>query len=298
MPNARITWTRLLGRKLLACGLVLLAALGMACTRTDTSGTNKPSSEAGTGTGTGAGAVAATPDTGGGTAGLQITSGMTPLTGVEGDVNAYTVHPEAPGAWPAVVVIHEWWGLNDQIKSVADRIAGMGYYVVVPDLYHGVVADDPEKAHELTRGLEDSRALSDITAAATLARTAAGGEGARTGVVGFCMGGRLALLAAMSDIPLHATVMFYGPPVTEPAELAKVRTPILALFGRQDEGIPETTVKTFEDNLKAAGKSIEVVMYDNAGHAFMNDTRPSFSAEAARNSWGRLETFFAQHLKS
>jgi carboxymethylenebutenolidase len=297
MSETPITRGRNGARILMAFALVFVASFSLSCT----SRTDSDPNTAASGTRTGAGTTTAPADTGTRPAGLTTTGTMTPLTGELGEVNAYMASPSAPGTYPAVVVVHEWWGLNSQIKTVADRIAAMGYHAIVPDLYHGVVAEDAEKAHELTRGLEDSRALSDIAAAANHARTAAAGApagGSPVGIIGFCMGGRLALLASMSEMPLQAAVMFYGPPVTDPAELAGVKAPILALFGREDEGIPLTTVQTFEDNLKAAGKSVEVVIYDGAGHAFMNDTRPSHRPEAATDAWERVEAFFARHLKS
>lgn len=297
MSDREIRWGRNWARTLIAGGLVLLATFSLSCTSRTDNDPNSATSGAGTGTGT----MTTPADSGGRPTGLQTTGSMTPLTGELGDVNAYMASPSAAGTYPAVVVVHEWWGLNPQIRTVADRIAAMGYHVIVPDLYHGLVAEDAEKAHELTRGLEDRRVLSDITAAVNHVRTAAPGApagGVPVGIIGFCMGGRLALLASMSETPLRAAVMFYGPPITEPAELANVKAPLLALFGREDEGIPLTTVKTFEDNLKAAGKPVEVVIYDNAGHAFMNDTRPSYRPEAASDAWERVEAFFARHLKS
>jgi carboxymethylenebutenolidase len=222
---------------------------------------------------------------------------MTSVRTERGDIQAYLARPEGTGPFPGVLLIHEWWGLNEQIKTTADRVARMGYVVIVPDLYHGQVASDAEKAHELHRGLTDESALVDLRAALAHMKSMEAVGGSPVGAMGFCMGGHLALVTALSE-PIQATVVFYGPPVTDRAQLDKLSGPLLGLFGAEDDGIPAETVKTFEENLKAAGKNVEIKIYDGAGHAFMNNERPSYRPEQASDAWSRVEAFFASHLKS
>jgi carboxymethylenebutenolidase len=231
-------------------------------------------------------------------AGAALKGSVVPLATPKGEVRSYQVQPSGPGPFPGVVLVQEWWGLNHQIETVADRLAALGYAVIVPDLYHGHVANDAEKAHELSRGLTDESALNDLGAAVTNLRNSPTVGGRPVGIMGFCMGGRLSLLTALSGPPLNACVVFYGPPITDAALLQKLPCPLLASFGAEDEGIPPEAVKGFEEALKKAGKSVDIKIYENAGHAFMNDTRPSYRPEAAKDAWERVENFLAANLKS
>jgi carboxymethylenebutenolidase len=211
-------------------------------------------------------------------------------------VPAYVALPAAGAARGGVVVAHEWWGLNEQIKGVAERLAAEGYAAIVPDLYRGVVAGDPEKAHELMRGLQDGRASSILRAAASYLQAQEDLAGRRTGIMGFCMGGRLALLAAMDGKELAGAVMFYGAPVIEKERLSALSAPVLGLFGAQDKGIPLSDVKAFETAAKAAGKNVEIQLYEGAGHAFFNETRPAYNKDAAADAWKRTLAFFERAL--
>jgi len=213
--------------------------------------------------------------------------------------DAYVVYPAGKGAGPAVVVIHEWWGLNGQIRDVARRLAAQGYVAIVPDLYHGKVASDPEQAHVLMRGLDDDRVFADLDAAIAWLRAEprVGGKG-RIGVIGFCMGGAYTLRQALRRSDLGAAVMFYGPPETDAAKLAKLAVPLQAHFGGADDGIPADRVEAFRSGVVKPGKAAEVFVYPSAGHAFMNESRPSFHAEAARSAWTRALAFLQKYLKA
>jgi carboxymethylenebutenolidase len=210
---------------------------------------------------------------------------------------AFVAWPAGRAPAPAILVIHEWWGLNTQIRGIARRLAQEGYVAIVPDLYHGQVAGDAELAHELSRGLDEGRALADIEAAAAWLRAQPRVARDRLGVVGFCMGGRLSQLYALRTPTLAAAVMFYGRPETDPAALAGFRVPLQGHFGGEDRGIGREQVDGLEGALRKAGRSGEIFVYPGAGHAFMHDGRPSYHPDAARQAWARTLQFLQKHLK-
>lgn len=216
----------------------------------------------------------------------------------EGGTDAFVAMPAGEGPAPAVIVVHEWWGLSAQIQDVARQLARQGYVAIVPDLYHGKVADGPEDAHELMRGLEDTRVFSELDAArawlASQPRTAK----SKAGITGFCMGGGISLRYALRTPALAAVVMFYGPPETDPEKLATLRAPLMGHFGAEDQGIAIERVNAFRSALAKAGKSAQIFEYSGAGHAFMHEGRPSYRADAARVAWARTLAFLQKNLKS
>jgi len=212
-------------------------------------------------------------------------------------VRGYLVTPPGKGPFPAVIAIHEWWGLNDQIKSTAKRIASQGYVVLAVDLYRGVATSDPGEAHELMRGLPEDRALRDMLAAERYLKSLPNVNGARIGSIGWCMGGGYSLTLAINSPDLAACVIYYGRLVTDTAELGRIKAPVLAFFGDRDRGIPPASVHKFENTLKGMGKEVDARVYPGAGHAFANETRPSYNEAAASDAWARTLGFFAAHLK-
>ena len=241
---------------------------------------------------------------------LRASAVAVPAAGGPGDTALVHVGPADAGtrafvAWPAVrenapcvVICHEWWGLNDQIRGIARRLAQQGYIAVVPDLYHGQVATDPELAHELSRALEDKVVYGDLDATIDWLRAQPPTVKSRIGVMGFCMGGGLSMGLALRRSGLTAAVMFYGVPETEPAEIQKLGPPLLAHFGAADKGILPARADDLRSALKRAGKTGEVYVYPGAGHGFMNETRPSYHADAARQAWARTLAFLQRNLKS
>lgn len=210
---------------------------------------------------------------------------------------AFVAWPPGTQAAPAIVVVHEWWGLNSQIRALARRLSSQGYLVIVPDLYHGKVASDPMKAHELMRGLESTEALGTLEAAVAWVRAQPRAAKSRVGVIGFCMGGGLALGLGLQDPSIAATVMFYGSPETDPEKLAKLKGALQGHFGELDEGIPRKRVDEFRAALQKAGKSAEIYTYPGAGHAFMHDGVESYRPDAARQAWARMLAFFQKRLR-
>ena len=222
---------------------------------------------------------------------------MVKLKGSREPFNGYLVEPKGKGPFPAVIVIMEWWGLNDQIKGVADRLAKAGYVALVPDLYYGQVTADPEKAHELMRGLDQKEAITDLGSAMDYLRSLPEVGKSKIGSLGFCMGGGLSLQLALSQPDLSGAVMFYGQPDTDPDDLDKAACPVLGLFGAEDQGIPAAKIQEMAKGLNEVGEGATVKIYPGAGHAFFNETRPSYNAQAAADAWEKTLTFFNATLK-
>ncbi|HKN48249.1 MAG TPA: dienelactone hydrolase family protein [Candidatus Polarisedimenticolia bacterium] len=212
-------------------------------------------------------------------------------------VRGYLVRPTLHGHRPAVVVVHEWWGLNTQIKGVADRLAELGFLTVVPDLYGGKVADEPGLAHELMRGLNEDRAVTIIKGAIDYLKHYDRAKDRNVGTLGFCMGGGYSLQAALRGADVKATVMFYGSVQTTRESVLPLRAPLLGIFGAQDRGIPVGEVRKFEAALREAHKKSLIAVYPGVGHAFMNETGPGYDKETADKAWTRATKFLIEALR-
>ena len=212
------------------------------------------------------------------------------------ELMGYYVKPEAEGSYPAVVVLQEWWGLNEHIKDVANRFAAQGYLVLAPDLYKGQVTSEPNEARKLVMELDREEAVREIIAATDYLLTQSEIAGDKVGLVGFCMGGGLVLATALEADTLGAAVAFYGSPLA-PEQAADVKAPVMGHFGSEDGGIPVDSVTAMQDALTAAGIENDIYIYEGAQHAFFNDTRESsFDAEAAAAAWERTLSWFGTHL--
>ncbi|MEZ5399516.1 MAG: dienelactone hydrolase family protein [Bryobacteraceae bacterium] len=216
-----------------------------------------------------------------------------------GTCSAWCVEPAAGSSAPGVVVIQEWWGLNDQIKGVAQRFADAGYRALVPDLYRGKVGVDAEEASHLMRGLNFGDAAGqDVRGAVQYLKQSS----AKVGVTGYCMGGALTLLAAANVPESDAAVCWYGFPPLEYIDASKINAPLLGHFAEQDAFFPVAKVGELEDKLKAAGVAFEFHRYD-ARHAFANETAvnspiaTAYDAGCAALAWDRTLAFFGRHLK-
>ena len=214
-----------------------------------------------------------------------------------GDAMGYLSLPTTAGKHPAIVVIQEWWGVNDWVKEQADRFAKQGYVALAVDLYRGKVATDQDLAHELSRGLPEDRGIADLRAGADYLVKRADVNASKIGVIGWCMGGGFSLGLSLADPRITATVINYGHLVTDPATIAKIHAPILGNFGGADRGILPTDVKAFEAAATKAGKSVDLKMYDGTGHAFMNPNNTGgYVAAAAADAWKRIDAFFQKQL--
>jgi carboxymethylenebutenolidase len=198
---------------------------------------------------------------------------------------------------PAVIVIHEWWGLNDWVKEQAADLAAHGYVALAVDLYRGQVADDPDTAHQLSRGLPQDRGIRDLQAADAFLRADKHVDPNRIGAIGWCMGGGYALNFAVADPNLKAVVANYGPPPTDSASLAQIHAAILGNYGGLDKGITPDNVNAFAADMKKIGKPIDVKIYPDAGHAFENpNNKTGYRAADAADARSRYLRFFAREL--
>jgi carboxymethylenebutenolidase len=215
-------------------------------------------------------------------------------------VTGYLAEPARSQGAPAVVVIQEWWGLNDQIRGVADRLAQAGYIALVPDLYRGKATVEAEEAHHLMSGLDFGDAASQDVRGAVQTLKARGGK---VGVTGFCMGGALTLLSACHVPEADAAAVWYGCPPLEYIDAAKIKVPLLGHWATQDEFFPITTVDALEAELKDAGVPFDFHRY-LAHHAFANETavgphrlpQTQFDAAWSQQAWDRTFRFFGRHL--
>ena len=213
-------------------------------------------------------------------------------------VTGHLVYPvEAHGALPAVMVFHEWWGLNDNVKAMANRLAGQGYVVLALDMFGGEVATTPEAAKALIgKAFADEEALAaNIRAALTYMEKETPASSVAT--LGWCFGGAMSFrTATMFPDKIAATVIYYGHISSDRAVLEPLTMPILGIFGGADESIPVASVREFEKNLHELGKEAEVLVYDGAGHAFANPSGKSYQAVPAEEAWQKTLSFLDRHL--
>jgi len=213
-------------------------------------------------------------------------------------VTGMMYQPAGKGRFPAIAVIHEWWGLNDWVKEQASKLADQGYVTLAVDLYRGKVAATPDEAHELSRGLPQDRADRDLLAAADYLRSLKNVDPERVASIGWCMGGGYSLDLALEDPRLAATVINYGHLVTSVDSMKKIHASILGIFGGQDRGIPVADVRSFEQQMKQLGKPIEIVIFPDAGHAFENpNNKTGYRAEDAAEAWAKTVAFLERTLR-
>jgi carboxymethylenebutenolidase len=209
-----------------------------------------------------------------------------------GDSSGVLVLPEGSARTPAIVVIHEWWGLNPQIQTVAERWAKEGFVALVPDLFHGNLPKTTDEAQAAMAKLDFPRAVGERVASVEYLKTHPRSNG-KVAVTGYCLGGALAFLAATAAKGLAAVVPFYGLPPQ--ADWAKVEAPIQAHFAKQDDWATVDGAKQVQAALAAREQPMELHVYD-AGHAFCRDTDPEvYNAACASQAWSRAVTFAKQH---
>ncbi|HEY6468268.1 MAG TPA: dienelactone hydrolase family protein [Candidatus Dormibacteraeota bacterium] len=204
------------------------------------------------------------------------------------------------GHGPGVVVIQEWWGLVPHIRDLCDRFAAEGFVALAPDLYHGKDTTEPDEAGKLLMELDLPRAARDMLGAGKWLAQSDKTAGDRVGIVGFCMGGALALYAATLSDVFAAVVPFYpymGVTAAAKPEVANIKGAVLGHFATKDEAYTPEHVAALEAELRGAGVDVEFFWYEGADHAFFNDTRPEvFDEDAARLAWDRTRAFFRTHL--
>lgn len=212
-------------------------------------------------------------------------------------VHGYLSRPaNAARGGPAIIVVHEWWGLNDNIKAVTDRYAGEGYTVLAVDLF-GRVATTPDTAMVLYQTAMKDVPAGEANLAAAIAYLK--GQGAtKIGSVGYCFGGHWSLRTGLvGGADLKAVVMYYGAPITDRTQLARLRAPVLGLFGGLDKGIPVDSVRAMETQMKSMGRPVTINVYADANHAFANPSGQAYNAAAATDAWEKTLAFFRTNLR-
>ncbi|NEQ99667.1 MAG: dienelactone hydrolase family protein [Cyanothece sp. SIO2G6] len=211
----------------------------------------------------------------------------------------YLAHPDGAAAdYPGIIVIQEWWGLNDNIRAMTEQLAAAGYTALAVDLYDGKVAETPEQARVLVQAAIDNatRLQQNVVAAYTYLDEAIAVPS--VGSIGWCFGGTWSLNTALA-LPeqLDAAVIYYGGGITtDPAQLVTLQMPIQGHFGALDSRPSPETVQEFEAVLNELGKSAQIYLYEGADHAFANPSGTRYDAEAAELAWTRTLEFFASHL--
>ena len=208
----------------------------------------------------------------------------------------YLARPEGDPNGRAVVVVQDWWGLNENTKDIARRYADEGFVAFAPDLDDGVVTKDAGEASRLMRDLDPDHGIAILDGALDHLATLDGVDRSRIGVTGFCMGGSFALLLACRNRAIQAAAPFYGD-IPSDEDLAKLTAPILFIGGAKDDWITVEKMEKLRSSLERLDKTGEVKIYEQAGHAFFNDTRPeAYDAEAAADAWRRVLAFFDETL--
>jgi len=232
---------------------------------------------------------------------MRINSETVRFPGDQITLQAFLAHPgDGNGQQPAVIILHEWWGLSDHIKEIARRFAQAGYVALAPDLYSRLgnkVTTDATEAAKLMDSLSSQLVLRDLNAATTFLKAQRFVDPLHLGIVGFCMGGTLALNQAMHNSDLKAATIFYGkvPPIES---FKYLLCPILFHHGAKDGWVTKQEVDRLRQGLQVNGKPGEVISYPNAEHAFFNDTRPEvYRKDDAAQAWQRTLQFFGNYLR-
>ena len=212
-------------------------------------------------------------------------------------VKGFLAEPQSPGKHPALVVIHEWWGLTPWVKQQTAKLAAHGYVSLAVDLYRGQVTTEPSVAHQLARGLPHDRAVRDLQAAFNYLAAQPNVDKNRIGSIGWCMGGGYSIELAEVEPRLAACVVNYGALPADADTIQKIHAPVLVNSGAEDKGITPQMVHQFQAAMKAASKHVDAKIYAGAAHAFENpDNKEGYRPEAARDAWQRIVSFLAQTL--
>jgi len=208
--------------------------------------------------------------------------------------NGYLVKPTVDGEYPGVIMIHEWWGLNGNIKEMAQKLASHGYVVLAVDLYDGKVGTTADEARQLMGSFEQSEWNDNMnTAVSYLEKNYTPSS---IGSVGWCFGGGQSLNLGLNNEDMDATVIYYGHLVTEPEELSKIDWPVLGIFAELDQGITPDTVKEFESSLNEVGVENDITIYPEVNHAFANPSGDRYAPEESKDAWNKTLEFFEQNL--
>ncbi|MFN7991422.1 MAG: dienelactone hydrolase family protein [Candidatus Micrarchaeia archaeon] len=213
-----------------------------------------------------------------------------------GTTKGFLAKPDDRAEHPGIVMMHEWWGLNGNIKDMARALASEGYVVLAVDLYDGKVATTPAGAAALVSSVNQTRLLENMKAALAYLRQKQGVR--KVGSLGWCFGGGQSLQLAISGEKLDATVLYYGAPlVTDRARLSAIRWPVLGVFGGDDQVIPLSSVQDFNSSLNKLGIKSEVYVYRGVGHAFANPSGMNYAPDETKDSWNKTIAFLDRNLQ-
>jgi carboxymethylenebutenolidase len=213
-------------------------------------------------------------------------------------IGGFLATPEKPGRYPGLIVVHEWYGLNDWVKEQTVKLASEGFVALAVDLYRGKLAADAGEAHELSRGLPDDRAVLDLMAGIVYLTTRNDVDHTRVGTIGWCLGGGYAVQLAMHVPRLGACVVNYGALPTDPNDLQNIGAPFLGNFGADDRGITPADVQAFQKSMETLGRKVDIKIYDGAGHGFENpNNKDGYRLQAAEDAWNRTIAFLNKSLK-
>jgi len=228
-----------------------------------------------------------------------VTAGWITRTAKDGKskVKLYFAYPQnlsKENPVPALIVLQEWWGLNDDMQQRTREFAKHGYYAVAPDLFNGQVTDDPLKAAKLKAEMRNPIAMVDMRTGLDLLSEEIGNgvvDGKRLGAIGWCMGGEQSLLLSLADPRVRATAIFYGPLVTDPDRLKSLQGPVLGIFGNEDKAPSPADVEKFRQGLSAAGKTdVTIYQYEGVGHAFASPSAEKlglYNPDKAQEAWAK-----------
>ena len=212
-----------------------------------------------------------------------------------GDTEGYLAKPVAEGSYPGVIMIHEWWGLNDNINEMADNLASHGYVVLAVDLYGGKVATTSDQARKLITKFDSEYGQQNMNSAVSLLRNDYSVD--KIGSVGWCFGGGQSLNLALNNSDMDATVIYYGSLVTDPETLSLIQWPVLGIFAELDEGIPVETVIEFESVLNKLDIDNQIHIYPGVDHAFANPSGERYAPEESKDAWAQTISFLKSTLK-
>ena len=212
-----------------------------------------------------------------------------------GNTTGYLVEPIQGNGFPGVILIHEWWGLNENIKSMARALASHGYTVLAVDLYAGQVATTSEGARQILLSFDEQKGISNIDSAVNLLRHDY--NATKIATIGWCFGGSQSLNYALSGNKIDATVIYYGQPVTNTTELSAIKWPVLGFFGDKDQSISVDEVKKFKSDLDNIGVENEIHIYPGLGHAFANPSGVTYAPKETNDAWNKTLSFMDRYLK-
>ncbi len=212
-----------------------------------------------------------------------------------GDVKGYLAKPDDNKAYPGIVIIHEWWGLNENIKNTADVLASEGYVVLAVDLYNGEIAKNSTEAMALRNKVNKEESIENMKSAVNYLRETQGSE--KVASYGWCFGGGKSAELSVSDVKLDATIIYYGTLPQNISEIEKIKGPVLGVFGRNDTAIAVKTVDVFKMGLEESDIKNEIYVYDGVGHAFANPSGANFAKEETKDSWNKTLVFLEDNLK-